>query len=273
MSAIESIATPVRPTSPFARGSSESYPSCVGRSNATRTPSGRDPADSGSAGWSPRRRRSRRTGESSTGGRDTCPCRARGCRDIRREARALRSVVLGVDRLDLDSGYGLALALVSRGSPSVIIVNGYRHREGLLVRLFAGPARARTGVGGRERGSSQGVTSASRTSGSTPWSLGPEPEGLLYAVNKGVRTARPHARRRGQVALIPPVSGGTFRPQREGRFSRRGRCGGPDRRGGRDRDIRRHDAQRVARAPVQYLEYEAYEGMAEDGSCARSGPS
>jgi hypothetical protein len=38
MSAIESIATPVRPTSPAARGSSESSPSCVGRSKAVESP-------------------------------------------------------------------------------------------------------------------------------------------------------------------------------------------------------------------------------------------
>ena len=38
MSASESIATPVRPTSPSASGSSESSPSWVGRSNATERP-------------------------------------------------------------------------------------------------------------------------------------------------------------------------------------------------------------------------------------------
>ena len=38
MSSIVSIATPVRPTSPRQRGSSESRPSCVGRSNATERP-------------------------------------------------------------------------------------------------------------------------------------------------------------------------------------------------------------------------------------------
>ena len=38
MSSIESMATPVRPTSPSARGSSESRPSCVGRSKATERP-------------------------------------------------------------------------------------------------------------------------------------------------------------------------------------------------------------------------------------------
>ena len=38
MSASESIATPVRPTSPAARGSSESSPSCVGRSKAVESP-------------------------------------------------------------------------------------------------------------------------------------------------------------------------------------------------------------------------------------------
>ena len=34
MSATESMATPTRPTSPAARGSSESRPICVGKSNA-----------------------------------------------------------------------------------------------------------------------------------------------------------------------------------------------------------------------------------------------
>ena len=38
MSSTESIATPVRPTSPRASGSSESRPSCVGRSKAVESP-------------------------------------------------------------------------------------------------------------------------------------------------------------------------------------------------------------------------------------------
>ena len=38
MSSIESIATPVRPTSPRQRGSSESRPSWVGRSKAIESP-------------------------------------------------------------------------------------------------------------------------------------------------------------------------------------------------------------------------------------------
>ena len=38
MSPIESIATPTLPTSPRARGWSESRPICVGRSNATERP-------------------------------------------------------------------------------------------------------------------------------------------------------------------------------------------------------------------------------------------
>jgi len=38
MSSMESMATPTRPTSPRARGSSESMPSCVGRSNAMESP-------------------------------------------------------------------------------------------------------------------------------------------------------------------------------------------------------------------------------------------
>ena len=38
MSSTVSIATPTRPTSPSARGESESMPICVGRSNATLSP-------------------------------------------------------------------------------------------------------------------------------------------------------------------------------------------------------------------------------------------
>ena len=38
MSSMLSMATPVLPTSPSARGWSESYPICVGRSNATDRP-------------------------------------------------------------------------------------------------------------------------------------------------------------------------------------------------------------------------------------------
>ncbi len=38
MSSTVSIATPTRPTSPCARGESESSPICVGRSNATESP-------------------------------------------------------------------------------------------------------------------------------------------------------------------------------------------------------------------------------------------
>ena len=38
ISANESMAMPTRPTSPFARGSSEFRPICVGRSNATLSP-------------------------------------------------------------------------------------------------------------------------------------------------------------------------------------------------------------------------------------------
>ena len=38
MSSTESMATPTRPTSPSARGESESMPICVGRSKATESP-------------------------------------------------------------------------------------------------------------------------------------------------------------------------------------------------------------------------------------------
>ena len=61
-------------------------------------------AGSGSARWSPRPCRSRRTGASSRAGRGTSTGRRRACRGTRRAARARarlgRQVVLGVERLD-----------------------------------------------------------------------------------------------------------------------------------------------------------------------------
>src|SRR2546427_6587385 len=45
--------------------------------------------------------------------------------------------------------------------------------------------------------------------------LGPEPEGLLYAVNKEYAKRDRELREGDEVALIPPVSGGDFRLSEE----------------------------------------------------------
>jgi MoaE-MoaD fusion protein len=95
-------------------------------------------------------------------------------------------------------------------------------------------------------------------------SLGDEPPGILFAVNKAYAERGTVLSPGDEVALIPPVSGGAFRLV-EGQLSldaavdevRGDGAGaiatftGTVRNRSRDRDVR-------------YLEYEAYEGMAED---------
>jgi MoaE-MoaD fusion protein len=93
--------------------------------------------------------------------------------------------------------------------------------------------------------------------------LGDEPTGLLYAVNRGYTDKTEALSAGDEVAVIPPVSGGGFRLSDEPlsleavvdevRDDGAGAIAtfvGTTRRRSRDRD-------------VQYLEYEAYEGMAE----------
>ena len=127
----------------------------------------------------------------------------------------------------------------------------------VTVRLFAG-LRERAGWSQRE-------IEASRVA--DVWAaldLGDEPEGLLYAVNRVYAPADQELSDGDVVALIPPVSGGAF-ILTEGPVSL-------------DRVVaevstqeagaiatfsgtaRRHSRGRV----VQYLDYEGYEGMAEE---------
>jgi molybdopterin synthase catalytic subunit/molybdopterin converting factor small subunit len=129
----------------------------------------------------------------------------------------------------------------------------------VTVRLFAG-LRERAGFGSRHLELGEGARVAD------VWDaleLGDEPAGLLYAVNKAYADADAELSEGDEVALIPPVSGGAFRLTDEPlsldaavEEVRRDRAGaiatftGTVRNRSRGRD-------------VVTLEYEAYEGMAE----------
>jgi molybdopterin synthase catalytic subunit/molybdopterin converting factor small subunit len=125
------------------------------------------------------------------------------------------------------------------------------------VRLFAG-LRERAGWSERDF---EGIT---RVEDVWPTlSLGPEPAGLLYAVNKEY-VQRDHELAEGdEVALIPPVSGGSFRLSVDPLSLdavvdevRSDRAGAIATFVGTTRvESRGHT--------VQHLDYEAYEGMAE----------
>ncbi len=128
------------------------------------------------------------------------------------------------------------------------------------IRLFAG-LRERAGTGARELELREGATVAD------VWNaldLGDEPPGLLYAVNRRYAATDAKLGEGDEVAVIPPVSGGDFRLSgeplsldaavQEVRDSGAGAIAtftGTVRNRSRDRN-------------VQYLEYEAYEGMAEE---------
>jgi molybdopterin synthase catalytic subunit/molybdopterin converting factor small subunit len=128
---------------------------------------------------------------------------------------------------------------------------------GVTVKLFAG-LRERAGYSTREL---EGIRSVGDVWGAL--GLGDEPAGLLYAVNKAY-AERDHALADGdEVALIPPVSGGAFRLSdqplsldavvREVMTDEAGAIASFT------GTTRRHSRGRT----VEYLEYEAYEGMAE----------
>ena len=128
------------------------------------------------------------------------------------------------------------------------------------IRLFAG-LRERAGTGARELELREGATVADVW---TALDLGDEPPGLLYAVNRRYAATDAKLGEGDEVAVIPPVSGGDFRLSdeplsldaavQEVRDPSAGAIAtftGTVRRRSRDRN-------------VQYLEYEAYEGMAEE---------
>ncbi|MFL6038831.1 MAG: molybdenum cofactor biosynthesis protein MoaE [Gaiellaceae bacterium] len=125
------------------------------------------------------------------------------------------------------------------------------------VRLFAG-LRERAGWSEKE------LDDVTRVEHVWPaLGLGPEPDGLLYAVNKEYAPQERELADGDEVALIPPVSGGSFRLSAdplslddavaEVRTDRAGAIAtfvGTTRVESRGRTVR-------------HLDYEAYEGMAE----------
>jgi molybdopterin synthase catalytic subunit len=128
------------------------------------------------------------------------------------------------------------------------------------IRLFAG-LRERAGTGARTLELTDGATLGD------VWpalELGAEPAGLLYAVNKHYVETETALADGDEVALIPPVSGGDFRLTAE-----------PLSLDAVVREVQRDEAGAIAiflgtvrnrsrDRKVLYLEYEAYEGMAEE---------
>jgi molybdopterin synthase catalytic subunit/molybdopterin converting factor small subunit len=125
------------------------------------------------------------------------------------------------------------------------------------VRLFAG-LRERAGWSERD------VDGVMRVEDVWPvLSLGVEPEGLLYAVNKEYAQRDRELAEGDEVAVIPPVSGGSFRLSGE-----------PLQLDGVVSEVRDERAGAIATfigttriesrgRTVEHLDYEAYEGMAE----------
>ena len=125
------------------------------------------------------------------------------------------------------------------------------------MRLFAG-LRERAGWAERE------LDSVTRVADVWPaLGLGDEPPGLLYAVNQEYAERDRELAEGDEIALIPPVSGGAFRlsadPLEADEVVREV---ADERAGGIATFI---GTTRVASRgrTVRYLEYEAYEGMAE----------
>ena len=130
----------------------------------------------------------------------------------------------------------------------------------ISVRLFAG-LREQAGVRERSIELPDGATVADIWA---PLELGEEPAGLLYAVNRGYADRAAELADGDEVALIPPVSGGAFLlSETPLSLDEVVREVASDDAGAIATFIGTTRAHARGRAVIR-LEYEAYEGMAEE---------
>jgi molybdopterin synthase catalytic subunit len=128
----------------------------------------------------------------------------------------------------------------------------------IRVRLFAG-LRERAGWSERE------LEGVSRVADVWPaLGLGDEPPGLLYAVNRAYADPDRELADGDEVALIPPVSGGSFRLSEEPLSLDAAVQEVADDRAGAIATFVGTTRIDSRGRTVQYLEYEAYPGMAEE---------
>jgi MoaE-MoaD fusion protein len=129
----------------------------------------------------------------------------------------------------------------------------------VTVRLFAG-LRERAGADERELELPPAATA------SDVWTLldiGPEPAGLLYAVNQEYAARDRQLSEGDEIALIPPVSGGAFRLTDEPVDVQAVIAEVTDERAGAVATFLGTTRVHSRGRSVTHLEYEAYEGMAE----------
>ena len=125
------------------------------------------------------------------------------------------------------------------------------------VRLFAG-LRERAGWSSRE------IEAATVADVWPALGLGPEPEGLLYAVNREYAEPGRKLNDGDEVALIPPVSGGAFRVTEEPLSLEAAVAEVADERAGGIATFTGTVRRQSRGREVTHLEYEAYAEMAED---------
>jgi MoaE-MoaD fusion protein len=129
----------------------------------------------------------------------------------------------------------------------------------VTVKLFAG-LRERAREGERDVELDDGARVADVWA---PLGLGEEPEGLLYAVNKEYASPDRRLSEGDEVALIPPVSGGEFRLAEDPIDVGAVIAEVADDQAGAVATFLGTTRVRSRGRSVLYLEYEAYEGMAE----------
>jgi MoaE-MoaD fusion protein len=129
----------------------------------------------------------------------------------------------------------------------------------ITVKLFAG-LRERAGESERDLELDAGARLADVWA---PLALGDEPEGLLYAVNKEYAPPDRRLSEGDEVALIPPVSGGEFRLTADPIDVGAVIAEVADQQAGAVATFLGTTRVRSRGRTVLYLEYEAYEGMAE----------